>query len=104
MSSDNRRRAALLRSRIDLLRSRFIERAADDEIQIAEALQHTDRAKLRERAHRLAGIAATFGYAEIGDQAACVQAATDKAVPDAELAAATKRLIALLEACRASGH
>jgi hypothetical protein len=51
--------------RLAALRERFLARAADDWARLAEA----DEAMARQIAHRLAGTAGTFGFADISEAA-----------------------------------
>ena len=92
-------RAELLRSHMEILKVRFVRRAVEDAGGMLDSLSRGDRAGLRDRAHRLTGIAATFGYPAIGDAASTLQQAIAENPSDAELAVAVRRLVTLLEMC-----
>ena len=74
------------------LRARFASRAGADRTALLDALERQDQEQLRERAHRLAGSAATFGYPEIGTAAFALQAAVDGGVSESELSSAAQHL------------
>ena len=99
ISPDKDSRAELLRSHMEILNVRFVQRAADDAAGMLDSLDRGDRAGLGDRAHRLAGIAATFGYPAIGEEASVLQQAIAENPSDAELAVAVRRLVTLLEMC-----
>lgn len=98
-ASDEGERAELLRARMEIFKIRFVQRAADDAAGLLDALSRGDRAGLQDRAHRLAGIAATFGHPDIGDEASTLQQAITAELPDDDVAVAVQRLIALLNLC-----
>ena len=97
--SGGERRAELLRSHLEILKVRFVQRAADDAAGMLDSLDRRDRAGLGDRAHRLAGIAATFGYPAIGEQASVLQQVIAENPSDADLGVAVRRLVELLEMC-----
>lgn len=81
---------------MESLRERFRERAADDLAAMKAAWASGERQALRERAHRLAGVAATFGYPRVGEAAKLLD---DLLKPDGiaeETDAAAQRLFDLL--------
>lgn len=81
-----------LRARIAGLRERFASRAGADRAALLDARLRGDREELRERAHRLAGSSATFGYPEVGTAAFALQAAVDAGVSETELLSAAQHL------------
>ena len=93
------RRAELLHSHLASLKIRFVQRAAVDAAEILESLNGGDRAALGDRAHRLAGIAATFGFPAIGEEAFILQRVIAENPSDADLDVAVRRLVELLEMC-----
>ncbi len=87
----------LLRSRMEGLRERFRTRVAEDRDAMTAAWARADRRVLRERAHRLAGVAATFGYPEVGDAAKSLENLIKAAVLAEDIDAAAQRLFVLLD-------
>lgn len=63
----------MFQERIDGLRKRFILRMQSDRNFIQNALHRNDVAALRECVHKLAGIAGSFGFSDVGEAAAAVQ-------------------------------
>jgi len=89
----------LLRSRIEILRHRFVERSVNDAEVLLTAMDQGDRAGIGDRAHRLAGTAASFGYHQIGAEAAKLQQAIAGQASTEDLEAGVKRLVFLLKKC-----
>ena len=98
-ASGGHRRAELLRSHMEILKVRFVQRAGDDAAEMLDSLDRGDRAGLGDRAHRLAGIAATFGYPAIGEEASVLQKVIAEEPLEADLGVAVRRLVELLEMC-----
>lgn len=98
-ASGGDRRAELLHAHMEILKVRFVQRAADDAAGMLDSLDRGDRAGLADRAHRLAGIAATFGYPAIGEEASALQQVIVEEPSDADLGVAVRRLVELLEMC-----
>ena len=98
-SSKNDASREILQFRLSELRERFIQRMREDRNALARAWDCGDKPAVRERAHRLAGVAASFGFPAIGGAAAEVQDALDTSSSGAEPETAIMRLIALLENC-----
>lgn len=90
-------RQQLVDERISALRSRFVQRARDDRAALQLCREQNDRVSVRDLAHRLAGVAATFGFPEIGNAAFEVQDALDRDKSEDALAEAVDRLIDLLD-------
>lgn len=86
----------LLRIRLDSLRGRFRERAADDLSAMKDAWACGESRVLRERAHRLAGVAGTFGYPAIGEAAKLVDDLIHQRAPAEQTDAAAQCLFELL--------
>lgn len=86
----------LLRSRLESLRGRFRVRAEDDLGAMTDALVSGERDVLRERAHRLAGVAATFGYPAVGKAAKKLDDLVSEGALAEETDAAAARLFYLL--------
>jgi HPt (histidine-containing phosphotransfer) domain-containing protein len=82
--------------RLAQLRERFIRRLAEDREALLLAWRQNDMAVLRERAHRLVGVSATFGFPEIGTAAARLESAVVRGAKPAELDAAAEQLTSLL--------
>ena len=59
------------------LSARFEARAAEERAALAEALARNDREALRDRAHKLVGIAGMFGFPAIGDAASALETAAE---------------------------
>lgn len=78
------------------LKERFRARAAEDLEVMSAALDAADFEQLRERSHRLAGVAATFGYPEIGEAARALDDAVKGHASAADAGPAARRLLALL--------
>ena len=76
--------------RLAALRDRFLARAADDLASLAEA----DEAAARHIAHRLAGTAGTFGFAEISEAAIQVDECVSGAAEMARLREALRAALA----------
>jgi HPt (histidine-containing phosphotransfer) domain-containing protein len=87
----------LLPSRMDALRERFRSRVAEDRDAMTAAWARADHRLLRARAHRLAGVAATFGYPEVGDAAKSLENLITAAVWGEDIDAAAQRLFVLLD-------
>jgi HPt (histidine-containing phosphotransfer) domain-containing protein len=81
---------------MESVRGRFRARAADDLGAMTAARASGERHSLRERAHRLAGVAATFGYPAIGDAARLLDDLIDQGALDEDTDAAAERLFELL--------
>ncbi|MEO7654939.1 MAG: Hpt domain-containing protein [Sphingomicrobium sp.] len=86
----------ILRSRLEMLGERFRTRAADDLGQMRSALARADHQLLRERAHRLSGVAATFGYPEVGEAAKSLDNSINRNALAEEIGANAQRLFELL--------
>jgi HPt (histidine-containing phosphotransfer) domain-containing protein len=67
---------------VEVLLQRFLERSAADLILLCAYPDHVSREAVGFVAHRLAGAAGVFGYAEVGDAAAALEAALEQGVPD----------------------
>ena len=87
----------LLRSRMESLRGRFQARIAEDLDAMTAALARLDHEMLRDRSHRLMGVAATFGYPKIGEAARVLEQSIDRDAPEGEIGSAARRLFALLK-------
>ena len=84
--------------RMALLADRFRERARADRLALIAAEEESDRPGLRDIAHRLAGLAAMFGFDAVGERASELEDAIDRdAAPDV-VHQRTAALIAALEA------
>ncbi len=59
------------------LADRFASRATEERATISEALQSGNREALRDRSHKLAGIAAMFGFPAIGEAALALEMAAE---------------------------
>ena len=79
------------------LAARFASRVPEERAALTLARRTGDRIELRDRAHKLAGIAPMFGHDEIGEAALALEAAAEKG--DAVDAAAFRldRLLRSLE-------
>jgi len=86
----------LLRVRMESLRRRFRARAADDLGAMKAGWASGERDDLRERAHRLAGVAATFGYPAIGEAAKLLDDLINQGANAEDTDAAAERLFDLL--------
>ncbi len=86
----------ILRSRLEMLGERFRTRAADDLGEMRNALARGDHQLLRERAHRLSGVAATFGYPEVGEAAKSLDDSIKRNDLAEEIGAKAHRLFDLL--------
>ena len=64
-------------SKIAELASRFAGRADKEREALAQAFVAGDRIALRDRAHKLAGVSAMFGFDEIGNAAFALEEAAD---------------------------
>lgn len=85
-----------LESRMAGLRVRFIARAGEDRALISEAWRAGNLHTIGELAHRLAGVAATFGFPRIG----VVARDLDRAIGDGHrphIDAELERLVLLLD-------
>ncbi len=102
MRSDDRR--AEFDARFRELRTRFLDRCADDLVEIEFAIatpQSFERDKLRAVVHRLAGAAGTFGFASLS---AAAGAADDVLMTaDGVLGDELTHVVAELKAAIASG-
>lgn len=78
------------------LRERFRARAADDLKTMSSAFTVAEHEILRERAHRLAGVAATFGYPEVGEAAGSLDETIRENATAEEIGCAARRLFDLL--------
>ena len=89
-----------LEERMAALRARFVERAREERVAIAEAMDGAlARDALRRRGHSIAGTAGLFGFDEIGEDAKALEEAIDEDASDREvraLAAALERQLAQL--------
>lgn len=92
----------LLHSRMESLRVRFRARAADDLRAMTAAWASRELHSLRELAHRLAGVAAMFGYPAIGNAARLLDDMIDQGALDEDTDAAAERLFELLDNVAAS--
>lgn len=70
-------RDKLLQARLAELQDRFVSRLAEDRANLVRARIASDDMAMRNLAHRLAGVSASFGYPKIGDAAVRLQAAID---------------------------
>lgn len=86
----------ILRLRLEMLGERFRTRAADDLGQMRSALARGDHQLVRERAHRLSGMAATFGHPEVGEAAKSLDEAIKRNDVAGEIGAKAQRLFDLL--------
>ena len=77
------------------LAQRFAARAADERAGLAAELAQDDRDAVRQRAHKLAGIAPMFGFPALGEAALDLEMAAEE---DADMAAPGAAVLALLEA------
>ena len=102
ISSDESSRAEVLRSQMEIFKTRFVQRARDDAATLRDCLGRGDRAGLNDCAHRLAGIAATFGYPAIGEDASALQQTLAEDPSDNDRAVAVIKLVAMLEICNSS--
>jgi HPt (histidine-containing phosphotransfer) domain-containing protein len=75
----------LFEERMNALRESFLLRAAGDHERIAGALDPLDLETLRTVSHKLAGIAGTFGFVEIGAAAESLEDAIDEHLPTDEV-------------------
>ena len=90
-------RNKLLQAHLANLQERFVDRLAEDRAGLVRARGAGDAMAMRELAHRLAGVSASFGYPKIGDAAVRLQEAIDSA-PEQELVhTAFDRLVSMLE-------
>lgn len=87
---------------MESLRDRFRTRAAEDLEVMSAALDRADLVLLRERSHRLAGVAGTFGYPDIGEAARALEEAIDRHDSTEGVGAAALRLFALLSVAGSS--
>lgn len=83
------------------LRGRFAQRAVEDRATIEDAVLRKDHAVLRERAHRLAGTAPSFGLTEIGSAARHVDNLVQAGADEIQVFEAARKLIDLLGRCEA---
>ncbi len=86
-----------LQLRIEALRARFICRMREDREIVQIAWQQNDTSTLRECAHKLAGIAGSFGFADVGEAAAAVQHNLDFGIERSLVSIAVAQLMQLLE-------
>ncbi len=84
---------------MEIFKTRFVQRAVDDAAVLMDCLSRGDRAGLGNCAHRLAGIAATFGHPVIGDEASALEQMLAEGPSDDDLAVAVRKLVAMLETC-----
>ena len=59
------------------LARRFASRAEEERAALATAREQGDRDALRDRAHKLAGIAAMFGFPAVGESALALELAAE---------------------------
>ena len=86
-------------NRLADLRGRFTQRALEDRVTLEDAVLRKDHAVLRERAHRLAGTAPSFGLTGIGSAARKVDNLAQAGVDESQLFEAARKLIELLGRC-----
>ncbi len=84
-----------LEARMAELAARFTARAGEERMAIAAALAANDRATLRDRAHKLAGIAGMMGHDAIGRAALALEETVESG---GDPAAAARQLTAMLDA------
>ena len=77
---------------------RFAGRAAEDRAALADAVARNDRGTIRARAHKLAGVAAMFGFPEIGEAALVLELAAERGDPIDDPARWLDTLLADLQA------
>lgn len=89
-----------LAARLDGLRQRYLQRLAEDAVQL-EILFHDQHVQaLLESLHKLKGSAGTFGFGAVSAAAARLESSLRQAAPDGDQAAAEQDLIALLDLLR----
>lgn len=81
---------------MEALRARFQDRAGEDLAAMSHASACGDLGLLGERCHRLAGVAATFGYPEVGNAAKFLEDLIEQSAPPKDISAAARQLFALL--------
>jgi HPt (histidine-containing phosphotransfer) domain-containing protein len=64
-------------ARMAELRTRFVQEAAKEHERLVEAFGNDDHAAVRGIAHSLSGRAGMFGFPELSEQAAALEAAID---------------------------
>lgn len=82
-----------LEAKMAELAARFAGRAGEERAALVQALANGDRSALRDRAHKLAGIAAMFGFPAIGEAALALELAAENGE---DLETPTKALDVLL--------
>ena len=82
---------------MDALRLRFVARAEDERQALSAAADREDMVEMQRISHRLAGIAAIFGYERIGALAMELEDALDARLPQAEVRSLRKKLCRELE-------
>ncbi len=80
------------------LRLRFLARAEEELPQLLTAAERRDAEQIRLISHRLAGIAAIFGFPAVGRAASGVEDALDADAPPAEFDRHCEALVAELRA------
>ncbi len=84
-----------LASKLAELAARFRQRASEDHASLASAVATNDRLAVADLAHKLAGIAGMFGFAQIGSVALELEQAAET---NADMHEPAERLLALLSA------
>lgn len=96
--------AEQISTRLEDLRARFLKRAFEDRDAIKDALRQQDRVLLRDRAHRLAGTAPSFGLKDVGEVARSLDEILQHSGREREVEEAARKLIELLGRCRPHHH
>lgn len=86
--------------RLEQLRGRFIARSCVERAQLETALVAADLIEVRRIAHSLSGAGGTFGFHDISQAAADLEAAVDGGAGEEAVNATAAPLIALLGALR----
>ena len=83
-------------ARMGELSARFAARAVEERAELADAVAAGDREAVRQRAHKLAGVAAMFGHPAVGEAALALELAAERDERLEEPAATLDRLLAAI--------